>query len=103
MKMGDESGSLVSWVKVTSAGGKTRNGKSWHQQARWGGIKALCVVSLYTSYMQEAAKDGEAVGVAGAGWQGLLQGVLWGYECTTPCSHFLSNRSGMGMEPLVGN
>lgn len=30
--------------------------------------------------MQEVAKDGEAVEVAGAGWQGLLQGVLWGYE-----------------------
>lgn len=45
MKTGDESGSLVNWVKVTSAGGKTRNGKSWYQQVRWGGIKALCVVS----------------------------------------------------------
>ena len=56
--------------------------------------------------MQEMAKDGEAARVvgrslAGAGQQGLLQGVLWGYECTTLCTDFLS--SGMGIEPLVGD
>lgn len=60
--------------------------------------------------MQELAKDGEAARVvgsslAGAGQQrvGLLQVVLGGYECTTPSTDFLSNGSGMGMEPLVGD
>lgn len=51
--------------------------------------------------MQEVAKDGEGLRVAGgsladAGQQGLLQGALAGCECTTPCADFSGSRSGMG-------
>lgn len=50
------------------------------------------------------AKDGEGLSVVGgsladAGRQGLLQCVLGGCECTSPCTDFLGSRS--GMETLV--
>lgn len=63
--------SLVSCAKVTSAGGKTRNGKSLYWQARWGGIKDLCVVSFF--YTSATCKQ----------WQGMEKQWKSGEE--KPC------------------
>lgn len=54
---------------------------------------------LQTSSMQEAAEDGEMLvggSLVAAAHQGLVQGVLLGYKCTTSCS-------GSGMVLLVGD